>query len=43
MQLAEFLHGLRQRNWTSTYHRPDAEPWQVLLRQWMLPAAAVLG
>ena len=31
MQLAEFLHGLRQRNWTSPYHKANAEPWQVLL------------
>ena len=43
MQLAEFLHGLRQRNWTSPYHKPDAEPWQVLLCHTMVSAAAGSG
>ena len=27
MTYMEFYHGLRQRNWTSPYHNPQAEPW----------------
>ena len=29
MQQAEFLHGLRQRNWTSPHFRADSQPWKV--------------
>lgn len=25
----EFYHGLRQRNWTSKYHDPTAQPWNL--------------
>ena len=29
MTYMEFYHGLRQRNWTSTYHDASAEPWNL--------------
>lgn len=29
MPYMEFFHGLRQRNWTSPYHNPQAEPWDL--------------
>ncbi|GLC38755.1 hypothetical protein PLESTM_000772200 [Pleodorina starrii] len=31
MSLVQFYEGLRQRNWTSSSYRPDAEPWRVQL------------
>lgn len=29
MPYMEFYHGLRQRNWTSPYHDPQAQPWDL--------------
>lgn len=29
MPYMEFYHGLRQRNWTSSYHDATAEPWNL--------------
>ena len=29
MSYMEFYHGLRQRNWTSSYHDATAEPWNL--------------
>ena len=29
MSFMEFYSGLRERNWTSTFYNPDAEPWAL--------------
>ena len=29
MPFSDFLHGLKQRNWTSRFYRPDSVPWKV--------------
>ena len=29
MPYMEFYHGIRQRNWTSSFYDPNAEPWHV--------------
>ncbi|GLI60691.1 hypothetical protein VaNZ11_002895 [Volvox africanus] len=29
MSVVQLYNGLRQRNWTSSHYRPDAEPWRV--------------
>ncbi|KXZ42968.1 hypothetical protein GPECTOR_109g211 [Gonium pectorale] len=31
MSIVQLYDGLRQRNWTSPYYRPDAEPWRLQL------------
>lgn len=31
MPIQTFIHGLRERNWTSEFYDPEAVPWRVCL------------
>lgn len=37
MAFTEFLHGLRQRNWTCRFYNPAAVPWKVRLQASVRP------